>query len=80
MELLGGRGWGRSRAVSRWWGVPMCWRASSPSSGMQGRGRRGALLISREAGAGKTALAHEACAQDETTVHVLWGSCLPPTS
>ena len=43
-------------------------------------GRAGALLISGEAGVGKTALARAACSREESEVDVLWGSCLPLTS
>jgi len=42
--------------------------------------RAGALLISGEAGVGKTALARAACSGAESKVDVLWGSCLPLTS
>jgi predicted ATPase len=42
--------------------------------------RAGALLISGEAGVGKTALARAACSRTESTVDVLWASCLPLTS
>jgi DNA-binding CsgD family transcriptional regulator len=44
------------------------------------QGQAGALLISGEAGVGKTALARAACSQHESKVDVLWGSCLPLTS
>jgi len=43
-------------------------------------GRPSALLISGEAGVGKTALAQEACAREHGVVDVLWASCLPLTS
>ena len=43
-------------------------------------GRAGAMLLSGEAGVGKTALARAACSGAESKVDVLWGSCLPLTS
>ena len=43
-------------------------------------GRAGALLVSGEAGVGKTVLVRAACSQEESKVDVLWGSCLPLTS
>jgi DNA-binding CsgD family transcriptional regulator len=43
-------------------------------------GSAGALLVSGEAGVGKTVLAREACSQEKSRVDVLWGSCLPLTS
>jgi DNA-binding CsgD family transcriptional regulator len=43
-------------------------------------GDAGALLLSGEAGVGKTTLVHEACAQVGEIADVLWGSCLPMTS
>ena len=42
--------------------------------------RAGALLISGEAGVGKTVLARAAFSRAESKVDVLWGSCLPLTS
>ena len=44
------------------------------------RGDAGALLVSGEAGVGKTALVREASAQVGDSVDVIWGSCLPLTS
>jgi DNA-binding CsgD family transcriptional regulator len=43
-------------------------------------GDAGALLISGEAGVGKTALVGEACSRESAVVDVLWASCLPLTS
>ncbi len=39
----------------------------------------GALLVSGEAGVGKTALVREACARVGQVADVVWGSCLPLT-
>ena len=44
------------------------------------RGQAGALLISGEAGVGKTALVREASAQVGEVADVLWAPCLPLTS
>jgi AAA ATPase domain len=43
-------------------------------------GDAGALLISGEAGVGKTALVREACARVGEVADVLWAPCLPLTS
>ncbi len=43
-------------------------------------GRAGALLISGEAGVGKTVLVRAACSRAESKVDVLWASCLPLAS
>jgi DNA-binding CsgD family transcriptional regulator len=43
-------------------------------------GEAGALLVSGEAGVGKTALVREACAWVGEVAEVVWGSCLPLTS
>lgn len=43
-------------------------------------GRAGALLVSDEAGVGKTALLREACSQVSEVADVLWAACLPLTS
>jgi AAA ATPase domain/TIR domain len=43
-------------------------------------GKAGALLITGEAGVGKTALVDEACSQAAKDADVLWASCLPLTS
>ena len=43
-------------------------------------GQAGALLVSGEAGVGKTALTRAACSRQESKVDVLWSSCLPLTS
>jgi DNA-binding CsgD family transcriptional regulator len=43
-------------------------------------GSAAALLVSGEAGVGKTVLARAACSQEKSRVDVLWGSCLPLTS
>ena len=42
--------------------------------------RAGALLISGEAGVGKTVLVRAGCSRAESKVDVLWASCLPLTS
>jgi DNA-binding CsgD family transcriptional regulator len=49
---------------------------------VQGAAQReaGALLVSGEAGVGKTVLVREACAQVGDAADVMWGSCLPLTS
>ncbi|HTE65141.1 MAG TPA: LuxR C-terminal-related transcriptional regulator, partial [Candidatus Binatia bacterium] len=44
------------------------------------RGEAGALLVSGEAGVGKTVLVREACARGGDAADVVWGSCLPLTS
>ena len=44
------------------------------------QGEAGALLISGEAGVGKTALVREACEQVGEVADVLWAPCLPLTS
>ena len=44
------------------------------------RGEAGALLVSGEAGVGKTALVREAAAQVAADTGVLWAPCLPLTS
>jgi len=44
------------------------------------QGCSGALLVSGEAGVGKTSLVREACAQAGDIADVLWASCLPMTS
>ena len=43
-------------------------------------GRAGALLVTGEAGVGKTALLREGCRQVSDTADVLWAPCLPLTS
>ncbi len=43
-------------------------------------GHSGALLVSGEAGVGKTALVREACSQVGDVAEVLWAPCLPLTS
>jgi DNA-binding CsgD family transcriptional regulator len=43
-------------------------------------GRAGALLVSGEAGVGKTTLARAACSQVVDFADVVWGSCLPLAS
>jgi predicted ATPase len=43
-------------------------------------GRAAALLISGEAGVGKTVLVRAACSQVSDVADVVWGSCLPLTS
>jgi DNA-binding CsgD family transcriptional regulator len=43
-------------------------------------GRAGALLVSGEAGVGKTALLREACSQVSEVADLLWAACLPLTS
>ena len=43
-------------------------------------GRAGALLISGEAGVGKTALVREACSQVADVTEILWAPCLPLAS
>ncbi len=43
-------------------------------------GRAGALLLSGEAGVGKTTLVRAACSRAESEVDVLWASCLPLAS
>jgi DNA-binding CsgD family transcriptional regulator/tetratricopeptide (TPR) repeat protein len=40
-------------------------------------GRCAALLVTGEAGSGKTSLVQQGCAQGDGEVEVLWGSCLP---
>jgi hypothetical protein len=44
-----------------------------------GAGQAGALLISGDAGVGKTALVQQACAEVAPSALVLTGSCLPLT-
>jgi predicted ATPase len=44
------------------------------------RGQAMALLVSGEAGVGKTVLVRAACSQVSDIADVLWGSCLPLTS
>jgi predicted ATPase len=44
------------------------------------RGEAGALLVSGEAGVGKTALVREACSRVEDGADVVWGPCLPLAS
>jgi hypothetical protein len=43
-------------------------------------GQATALLVSGEAGVGKTALVRAACSQVADVADVVWGSCLPLTS
>jgi DNA replication protein DnaC len=43
-------------------------------------GQAAALLVSGEAGVGKTVLVRAACSQVSDVAEVIWGSCLPLTS